>query len=92
MGKAEISWKGRTEEGIRREVYVRHVGREWIFYVREKRFDQWKALAEPPLSDWLELLEAVQRRIARRLLRPEEEPHLIKQIEQRFPGTFRSEQ
>ncbi len=87
MGKGEISWKGRTSEGQKREVYAHRVGTEWRFFVREKRYDQWASLEKPPLDDWLQLLDGVQRRIARRLLRPEEEPRLKKTINERFPGT-----
>ncbi len=85
MAKAEISWKRRTETGERIEVYAQHVGDQWIFYARAKRFEQWQAIPEPPLEDWLELLDAVRRRANRRLLRPEEEPRVIKSILQRFP-------
>ncbi len=85
MGKGEISWKGRTAEGMKREVYARRSGTEWRFFVREKRFDRWEPLPDPLLEDWLELLDGVQRRIARRLLRPEEEPRLIQLIRQHFP-------
>ena len=85
--KAEISWKGRTAEGLRREVYAQHVGDRWLFYAREKRYDRWEALKQPPIDDWLELLDSVRRRIARRLLRPEEEQRLVKTILERFPGT-----
>ncbi|MEK7684354.1 MAG: hypothetical protein AAB466_02900 [Verrucomicrobiota bacterium] len=85
MGKAEISWKGRNAEGVRREVYAQHIGNRWKFYVREKRFDRWEDLEQPLLEDWLELLGSVQRRIARRLLRPEEEPRLRQAIAERFP-------
>jgi hypothetical protein len=42
-------------------------------------------MAEPPLEDWLELLDAVERRINRRLLRPEEEARVRKSIRERFP-------
>jgi hypothetical protein len=85
MAKAEISWKGRDEFGSRREVYAQHVGDRWVFYVREKRFDQWTEMPEPPLEDWLELLDAVRRRIARLLLRPEEEERILGAIRTRFP-------
>ncbi|HVR36320.1 MAG TPA: hypothetical protein VMS21_10775 [Methylomirabilota bacterium] len=85
MAKAEISWKGRTAEGVRRQVYARRVGREWRFYVREKRYDCWEAMPEPPLEDWLELLDGVRRRVARRLLTPGEEDRLLKRIRERFP-------
>ena len=85
MGRAEISWKKRTEEGEKREVYAKHVGDQWLFYAREKRFDDWEALPQPPLDDWLELLDGVRRRIGRRLLRPEEEQRGIKAILLRYP-------
>ena len=66
-------------------MYAHHVGREWRFFMRERRFDQWQAVKDPPLEDWLELLDAVQRRINRRLLRPEEEGRVRKSILERFP-------
>ena len=85
MAKAEISWTRKTEEGIKREVYAHHVGNRWIFYGREKRYDQWQRMDKPPLEDWLCLLDAVRRRIARRLQRPEEEDRLKKTIGEKFP-------
>ena len=85
MAKAEISWRRVTEAGIRLQVYARHVGRDWRFFARERRYDQWQAVEQPPLEDWLELLDAVQRRINRRLLRPEEEARVKKAIVERFP-------
>jgi hypothetical protein len=85
MGRAEISWKKRTDEGEKREVYAKHVGDQWIFHEREKRFDDWEPLPQPPLEDWLELLDGVRRRIGRRLLRPEEEERVIIAIRLRYP-------
>lgn len=85
MGKAEISWKGRTEEGLKREVYAKHIGDRWLFHVREKRHDQWQDMPEPPLEDWLELLDGVQRRVQRRLLPPDEEKRVKKRIRELFP-------
>jgi hypothetical protein len=85
MAKAEISWKRENAEGNPLQVYVQHVGREWRFFARERRHDQWQTIAEPPLEDWLELLDAIQRRIQRRLLRPEEEARVKLLIRQRFP-------
>jgi hypothetical protein len=87
MAKAEISWKRVTEEGVHLQVYAQHVGRDWRFFARERRYDQWQAVEDPPLEDWLELLDAVQRRINRRLLRPEEEARVKKSIRERFPHT-----
>jgi len=89
MAKAEISWRRITAEGIRLQVYARHVGRDWRFFARERRYDQWQAITQPPLEDWLELLDSVQRRINRRLLRPEEEGRVKRSIRERFPeATF----
>ena len=87
MPKAEISWKRVTPEGEKLQVYAQHVGRDWLFFAREKRYDRWQAIAEPPLEDWLALLDAVQRRIDRRRLRPEEEARVKKSIRERFPET-----
>ncbi|MGD0263146.1 MAG: hypothetical protein ABSD29_25550 [Verrucomicrobiota bacterium] len=85
MAKAEISWRRITAEGVRLQVYARHVGREWRFFARQRRYDPWQAIPEPPLEDWLELLDAVGRRINRRLLRPEEEARVRNSIRERFP-------
>jgi hypothetical protein len=87
MPKAEISWKRATAEGGRLQCYAQHVGKSWIFHHREKRFDQWQTVENPPVEDWLALLDSVRRRINRRLLRPEEEDRLVKIISERFPGT-----
>jgi hypothetical protein len=85
MGRAEISWKMRTEEGEKREVYAKHVGNQWQFFARQQRFDEWQPLPQPPLDDWLELLDGVRRRIGRRLLRPEEEERVLKLIRDQYP-------
>ncbi len=85
--KAEISWQGRTPEGEKRQVYVRHTGGEWLFFVRSRRFDAWQALKNPPLEDWQELLDAVERRVARRLLRPEEPAKIRQKIREHYPGS-----
>jgi len=84
MPKAEISWKRVTEDGIKIQVYAQHVGRDWLFFRREKRYDQWQPVPEPPLEDWLELLDAIQRLINRRRIRPEEEERVKKSIRERF--------
>lgn len=85
MAKAEISWVRTTEEGEKYQVYAHHVGNRWIFYGRQRRFDQWQELKTPPLEDWLELLDSVRRRVQRRLLRPEEVQRIEKAIHERFP-------
>lgn len=85
MPKAEISWKRVTEEGQKLQVYAQHVGREWRFFHRERRFDVWQPVKNPPLEDWLELLDAVQRLITRRRYQPDDEVLLRRQIRERFP-------
>lgn len=85
MPKAEISWRRVTAEGVRLQVYAQHVGKAWLFYARERRYGRWQALDQPPLEDWLELLDSVKRRIGRRLLRPEEEGRVKQSIRERFP-------
>ena len=57
MPKAEVSWKRVTDDGQKLQVYAQRVSRDWRFFVREKRFDQWAPVPEPPLEDWLLLLD-----------------------------------
>lgn len=85
MAKAEISWKRVTPEGVKLQVYVRHTGGRYRFFARERRYDRWEPVEDPPLEDWLELLDAVQRRVRRRLLRPEAEAQVRRCIRKRFP-------
>ena len=85
MAKAEISWRRIGEDGEKIQAYAHHVGDRWKFYLRPRRFDQWQLVADPVLEDWLELLDGVRRRVARRLLRPEEAQRVEKAIRERFP-------
>lgn len=85
MPKAEISWKRVTDTGEKLQVNARHIGREWRFFARAKRFDTWQPMPEPPLEDWLELLDAMQRLITRRRYQPTDEEHLRRRIRERFP-------
>jgi len=85
MPKAEISWKRVTDDGQKIQVYVRRVSRDWRFFAREKRFDQWQPVPEPPLADWLMLLDAVQRMVTRRRLQPDDEERVRRRIRERFP-------
>lgn len=83
--KSEISWKRVTPEGVNQQVFARHFGRRWLFHVREKRFDVWQRVDDPPLEDWMELLDGVRRRITRRLMMPDDEERLLRTIRERFP-------
>jgi hypothetical protein len=85
MPKAEISWRRVTDDGIKLQVYAQHVGRNWKFFHREKRFDVWRAVKDPPLEDWLLLLDAMQRLVTRRRYQLDDEERLRKQIRERYP-------
>lgn len=85
MPKAEIGWTRRTEDGTKLDVYVHHFGDRWLFHARTARYEPWQAVPEPPLEDWLELLDAVTRLVNRRRLRPEEIERVKKSIRERFP-------
>ena len=85
MAKGIISWKRQGPQGERFEIYAHHVGNQWEFYIRQRRLDQWHPLARPPLEDWLELLDGIRRRVARRLLRPQEIQRAEQLIRDRFP-------
>ena len=83
--KGDIGWKRRTSEGNRIRVKAKKVGNRWLFHIRDKRFDSWQEYAEPELADWLELLDAVRRRIQRDLIPEIEEDRLIRAIKEHHP-------
>ncbi|MBL9171642.1 MAG: hypothetical protein JNN07_28190 [Verrucomicrobiales bacterium] len=85
--RAEISWNRRNEDGEKVQVYAHRVGDRWDFFIRRKRFDNWEPYPNPLLEDWQELLDGVERRIHRRLQRPEELVRIRKLIKERFPGS-----
>jgi hypothetical protein len=83
--KAEIGWTRRDDAGERWDVYARRVGRDWKFFIRQRRYEQWQPLANPPLEDWLELLDALRRLTVRRRYQPDDVEQLEKKIRERFP-------
>ncbi len=85
MAKGEISWTRTNEEGDKLQIYAHRIGSQWTFYSRRKRFDDWAVNEQPPLEDWLELLDGVKRRVPRRLVRPEEVQRIEKRIRELFP-------
>jgi len=87
MPKAEISWKRTTDAGEKLQVYAQRVGGDWRFFARGRRYEQWLAVAEPPLEDWMCLLDAVQRLVTRRRLQPDDEARVRRRIRERFPET-----
>ncbi len=85
MAKGEISWTRTNDEGDKLQIYAHRIGSQWTFYYRRRRFDDWAVNEEPPLDDWLELLDGVKRRVPRRLVRPEEVQRIEKRIRELFP-------
>jgi len=85
MAKAEIGFERTLDDGSVRQVYVAHNGGKYRFFTRAQRYDNWEAESEPPIEDWLELLDCVRRRVARRKLMPEEESRVLACIRSRFP-------
>lgn len=86
--KAEIGWTTPGEDGVKRHVFANKFGGEWRFFERPKRRGrdiEWIPLEEPPLSDWLELLAAVERRAERDLIPPDQVAAVRQMIRNRFP-------
>ncbi len=83
--KGEISWRREDAEGNRVEVYARRFGGQWEFHQRARRHDLWQAIPDPSLDDWLTLLDALNRRVPRRLVTPDEVQRVKRAIRERFP-------
>ena len=86
--KAEIGWTTIGEDGVKRHVYAQRVGKDWRFFQRPKRRGkdiEWESLPHPPLQDWLELLESMQRRGGRDLNPPDHIENVKRLIRDRFP-------
>ena len=83
--KGDIGWKRSDAEGECVQVSAKKIGNRWLFHIRGKRNERWLEHAKPPLEDWLELLDAVRRRIQRDLIPEIEEDRLIKTIREKFP-------
>lgn len=86
--KSEIGWTTPGEDGVKRHVFATKHGKDWQFFERPKRKGrdvQWIEMPNPPLRDWLELLEAVERRYQRDLAAPDQVELVRRQIRERFP-------
>jgi hypothetical protein len=64
----------------------RKLVRNWRFFDREKRYDNWEPVLKPEFDDWIELLDGVDRRVHRRLLQPQDANRLRQKIKELFPG------
>ena len=85
MAKADIGYERRLDDGTLVKFYVARSGGEYRFFSRLKRFDNWEPVEKPSIEDWLELLDCVKRRVARRKLMPDEETRLLQYIRRQFP-------
>ncbi len=83
--KSEISWTRRAEDGVRIEVYARRFGGRWSFYSRARRNENWQAIPDASLEDWLHLLDGIRRRVPRRLFPPDEINRVRQAILERYP-------
>ncbi len=83
--KGEIGWRRTTPEGERLNVIAKRVGREWRFLHQSRRFEKWKPLPDPPIEDWLALLDAVERRVQRRKQMPDDLELVRRRLRERFP-------
>jgi hypothetical protein len=86
--RTEIGWTTPGEDGLKRHVCAQRFGAVWQFFERPRRRGreiEWEPMPNPPLSDWLELLDAVTRRATRRLHPPSEIERIKQTIRERFP-------
>ena len=86
--KSEIGWTTPGEDGVKRHAFAHKTGKKWQFFERPKRAGkdiQWIEIKEPALSDWLDLLECVERRAARDLHPPAFVEQLRRGIREKFP-------
>lgn len=89
--KADIGWTTLGPDGIRRHVYAERVGDRWRFFERPRRRGpevRWVAIPEPPLEDWLKLLDALERGAVRRRYMPEDVEAVRKHIRELFPESM----
>ena len=85
MARADIAWVRADADGEKLQVYAPQVGTRWDFFCRPGRHDDWQALEEPSLEDWLNVLDGVRRRLPRRQYRLVDVEQLEALIRKRFP-------
>ncbi|MBM3877011.1 MAG: NADP-dependent isocitrate dehydrogenase [Verrucomicrobia bacterium] len=83
--KGEVGWTRRTPEGAKLKVIARRFGGDWHFYHQVQRFDDWEPVKDAPIEDWLELLDAVERRMHRRKHSPQDVAHVRRRLIEKFP-------
>ena len=85
--KSGIQWKRKDADGKSCEVAAKLVGDTWRFSIRGGRYDDWQPMPAPPLEDWEELLDAVERRVGRGFIKAVEVTALRSRIRKLFPGS-----
>lgn len=85
MGKQEVSWKLRLNDGTKREVLARRFGGEWHFRERTGRHDPWREVDVPSREDWETLLDGLRRRYQRRGFTEEDVRAVERMIAELFP-------
>jgi hypothetical protein len=88
--KSEISWRRTDADGNRVEVYARRFGGDWRFHQRARRNDLWQAIKEPIVEDWIALIDALERRVPRRLTKPDEVERVRQLFHQKHPEARQS--
>ncbi|NJN06140.1 MAG: hypothetical protein HC814_06945 [Rhodobacteraceae bacterium] len=83
--KAEFGWTRKLEDGTKLSVSVQLVGNRWRFFHQTKRFERWEPVVEPPIEDWLELLDTVERLVPRRRYVPDDVERIRRTIREKFP-------
>jgi len=83
--KGEIGWKRLDDDGVRVKISAEPNREKWHFFYQYRRNERWEELAQPTLEDWENLLDAVRRRVSRRLMQPTAEKNVIRLIREQFP-------
>ncbi len=83
--KGEIGWRRLDEDGIRVKICAEPSGDKWRFYQQYRRHETWEEIRNAPLEDWVNLLDAVRRRIARKKIPMGEDKKLIQHIRSLYP-------
>jgi hypothetical protein len=89
MAKDNIAWFREEPDGSQLEIYAQRVGTQWLFFCRPGRAHgrnwEWQPLEAPTLDDWLEVLDGVRRRVARRQYLPKDVAAIETEVRRRFP-------
>ena len=63
--KKPVSWKGKTADGVRRDVRVTIIGRGMKWQFKRAGMKEWDYDSEPTSADWDTLEDILKRRAGR---------------------------